>query len=97
MRLVFRPEAEADVEAAFGWYESRRAGLGREFIAALDAIVNSIAENPLRFPSINKDIRRALVRRFPYSVFFLARREEVSVLGVLHARRDPKTWKKRTY
>jgi plasmid stabilization system protein ParE len=94
--IIFRPEAEADVTEAIGWYEGRVIGLGFEFLKTLDACLQRIARNPEHYPAIHKTVRRALLRRFPYGVFFLAESERVVVLAVFHAKRDPRRWLDRT-
>ena len=67
--VVTRPHAAAEIETAYRWYEKEREGLGSEFLEAVEKMVQAIAENPERFPVIRKDIRRAVLRRFPYSIF----------------------------
>jgi plasmid stabilization system protein ParE len=69
-RLVFRPEAEAELLDARAWYESERVGLGAIFAAAVETTVTAILQNPLAYPRVKGDTRRALVRRFPYAVYF---------------------------
>jgi plasmid stabilization system protein ParE len=68
--VVTRPAAASEIETAYRWYEKEREGLGSEFLEAVDKLVKAIAESPERFPSIRKDIRRAVLRRFPYSIFY---------------------------
>jgi hypothetical protein len=63
--VVFRPEAEAEVLEARQWYESRSEGLGRRFAAAVDALVTRIVSNPLAFPEVHGQTRRAVLTRFP--------------------------------
>jgi plasmid stabilization system protein ParE len=68
--VVWIPEAAADLEEARAWYADIRPELGERFALAVEATVNSIAENPLQFPVVYRNRRRAGVRRFPYGVFF---------------------------
>ncbi len=96
MKLVLRPEAEKDLAEAHAWYEKRASGLGAEFLAAVERVLEAIQDNPLRYPVIHQSIRRALTRRFPYCVFFVYDRGAVSVLAVMHAARDPHKWRERT-
>ena len=56
-KLIVRPEAEAELEAAFVWYEQQVVGLGSQFLLVVDAAINSIQRNPLQYPVIYKDIR----------------------------------------
>jgi plasmid stabilization system protein ParE len=69
-RVVFRPEARVDALDAYRWYENQRPGLGREFREALDRAINSLGDQPKSFPVIHRDARRALLKRFPYMVFY---------------------------
>lgn len=80
---------------AFGWYEERKPGLGYEFLAEVRVIFKQVEENPLRHSEIYRKARRALVRRFPYKVFYLFEGKKVEVIGVVHAKRDPRFWQPR--
>lgn len=93
--VVFRPEAEAEVLEARQWYESRSEGLGRRFAAAVDALVTRIVSNPLAFPEVHGQTRRAVLTRFPYAVYFRIADGDVIVLAV-HGRQDPTRWRSRS-
>ncbi|WP_437630477.1 type II toxin-antitoxin system RelE/ParE family toxin [Sorangium sp. So ce854] len=98
-RLIVRPSAELDIREAAEWYEDEEAGLGGQFVAELRHIVSRIGELPSQFPGVGRGIRRALLRRFPYAIYFLLRGEADAraavILAVLHQRRSPSVWKKR--
>ncbi|MFZ5865776.1 MAG: type II toxin-antitoxin system RelE/ParE family toxin [Thermodesulfobacteriota bacterium] len=94
-RLVAEPNADLDVVAAFNWYEKEQAGLGRQFLDQLRATYDRITESPLAYQAIRAGIRRALVRRFPYAVYFAVEGDAVVVLAVFHVSRDPAEWQKR--
>lgn len=94
-RVVFRPQAQEEALEARDWYEVHRLGLGRQFVDAVDVAVAAIAERPLGFPRVHGEIRRAVLRRFPYAVFFRLAADQIVVLGVLHGHRDPRTWQSR--
>jgi len=94
-RLIIRPEAEAELVEAFGWYERRVSGLGADLLAAVDAAVDSILSNPLQHPVVYRNARRALTRRFPYQVLFVVETDVVVVIAIFHGARDPKRWKDR--
>jgi plasmid stabilization system protein ParE len=95
-RLLIRPEAEFDLAASYRWYEDKDAGLGEEFLRAVEASLHGIQKDPKTHQKIHKEIRRALTKRFPYGIFYLIDNDSVSVLGVLHARRDPAVIKARS-
>jgi plasmid stabilization system protein ParE len=93
--LLIRPEAERDIGDAADWYDRQRPGLSLEFRAALDKTLDAIAENPRVHPQVYRSLRRALVRRFPFGVFFVPRSKSVIVVAVLHTARDPRLWRAR--
>jgi toxin ParE1/3/4 len=92
--VIVRPEAQADIRDAALWYDARRAGLGSEFTLQFDVLVERIAQNPLQFPEIGSGVRRALLQRFPYAIYFAVAAFPV-VIAVLHQRRHPAMWKQR--
>ena len=94
-RLIFRPEAEAELLDARDWYEAERVGLGAVFAAAVETTVTAVQQNPLAYPRVRSDTRRALVRRFPYAVYFRPTDDEIIVLAVMHGRRNPRRWRSR--
>ena len=94
-RLIAEPEADADVEAVFGWYENEEAGLGLGFLEELRAVYGRIVDGPLKYRDLRVGIRHALLRRFPYVVYFAVEGSTVVVLAVLHAHRDPAAWQRR--
>lgn len=93
--VVFRPQAEAELEEAQGWYEERTRGLGQEFVTCVQATIEVVRRNPERFPRVDGEVRRALVRRFPYAVLYLADPEFVAIIAVFHTSRDPVGWQGR--
>ena len=90
-----RPEAERDVRDAVSWYEEQRPGLGRELILELDSVYERLAVNPHLYADIRCGIRRAIVRRFPYGVFYLVSDTEVRVIAVVDMVRNPSVWQDR--
>lgn len=92
---LLRPDAEAELLAAWAWYEAQRSGLGDEFVACVEAALAIAARAPNAYPLIVGEVRRALVRRFPYGIFYMLESETVVVLAVAHARREPGYWRAR--
>jgi toxin ParE1/3/4 len=93
--LIVRPDAELDLAEAYSWYEARVSGLGSDFLLSIDASLSSIQRTPEMSPIVYKNVRRGLVRRFPYGIFYVVEEDRIVILGILHARRDPKTWQDR--
>jgi toxin ParE1/3/4 len=79
----------------YDWYEQQRDGLGAEFVEEISSIITFIQSEPLRFPAIYGKLRRALVHRFPYGVFFIARTDAIIVVAAMHLARHPRRVHKR--
>ena len=80
---------------AYDWYEAQRAGLGDEFLAAVDDAIAVIMDNPLRYRVLVLDTRQVLVRRFPYRLLYRVLENEIAVVACFHASRDPQRWTER--
>jgi plasmid stabilization system protein ParE len=87
--LIIRPAAEIDIQDAFAWYEAQSPRLGSEFVRAVDVSLSGIGRNPLAYPFIRKPIRRVLMRRFPYGIFYVADQSAIAAIACLHGKRDP--------
>jgi plasmid stabilization system protein ParE len=94
-RLVVQPQSDLDIQAAVVWYEDQRAGLGLRFLDELDSVFQRIEANPRQFPRLEDEVRRALLRHFPYGVYFIGESETITVLAVLHLHQEPDMWKSR--
>jgi toxin ParE1/3/4 len=95
-RIIIRPEADADIEDAYRWYEKQRDGLGADFLLCVEDGLARIQRNPEMYPIVYKNVYRTLIRRFPYGIFYLIEKNSIVVLSVFHGRRDPKRWKSRS-
>ncbi|MBW1844948.1 MAG: type II toxin-antitoxin system RelE/ParE family toxin [Deltaproteobacteria bacterium] len=96
MTTRLTPEAEADLTEAYAWYRDRGQSLAKDFLGSFEAVLETLDDHPGSFPEVHHHIRRALMRRFPYAVFYVVGVRGPVILGVFHARRDPKKWKRRT-
>jgi plasmid stabilization system protein ParE len=92
---VLRPAAAAEIEQAYRWYEAKRLGLGDEFLAEVQTGLSRIVERPLLYPLVHRGTRRALLRRFPYGLFYRDLGDLIVVIACFHAKRDPEKWRER--
>jgi plasmid stabilization system protein ParE len=86
--IIVERDAEADLAAAFRWYQEQWPGLGDEFLAEIDRCFARLTENPAHGARVARDARRILPRRFPYVVFYFEDGTQIRILAVLHQRRD---------
>ncbi|WP_201324649.1 type II toxin-antitoxin system RelE/ParE family toxin [Pseudanabaena sp. lw0831] len=91
--LIILPEAEQDVTEAYDWYQERELGLGEEFLRCIDATIQTIERNSEIYGFIYDNYRRALVRRFPYAIFYEYFEDRITVYAVFHCSQNPKKWR----
>lgn len=84
MRLTYHPDAEVELAEAAQFYERKVAGLGTQFRQEFDLAIARILETPDRWRILEKDIRRFLIRRFPYSILYRIEGVGVRILVVKH-------------
>lgn len=94
-RLRFRSLARTDVLRARKWYGREAPHMVPPFLDELRSLVTSIGENPLMYPKVFEDVRRALMTRFSYAIYFTVGDELIVVLAVAHQARDEEAWKRR--
>lgn len=95
MRLIYHPDAEAELLEALRSYEAKDRGLGDRFLHEFDAAITSIQASPDRWRVVEHDVRRFLMRRFPYGIYYRAEGDELRILVVKHHSRHPDYWKYR--
>jgi plasmid stabilization system protein ParE len=88
-------EAVEDIEGASDWYDAQRRGLGNEFIASLEHLIQLILDFPEAFPEIAASHRRAHLHRFPFALYYRVEENLIEVVACLHTSRDPSTWSSR--
>jgi plasmid stabilization system protein ParE len=93
--IVFRREAQAEFDEAFDWYSEQLAGLGLDFLDCVADVLERIGSMPESYQIVFEDVRRAVVRKFPYSVLYRIETDRIVVLAVFHSKRDPKSWQSR--
>ena len=94
--VKFQPDAESDVADAAAWYENQRKGLGAEFLDEILSTCDVLGENPELFPVVHRNTRRAVIKKFPFGIYYRTEDDFVSIIAVMHGSRDPKNWKDRT-
>ena len=93
--VQFRPAADRDVVEAVDWYESQLPGLGTRFFEDLDRVLSRIKESRGEFPNVYRDVHRALLRSFPFGVFFKKYDDRTLIVAVADLRREPSGWQSR--
>ena len=100
MNFSVLPEAELEAAEAVIWYDDQRLGLGDEFLAELQQALDRVQRGPATMSRLESyagphEVRRCLLKRFPYLVIFACRPQEVLIVAISHARRRPLYWLER--
>jgi toxin ParE1/3/4 len=93
--ILVRAQAKRDLERAARYYEKQLPGLGRDFVAEIDRLLEWIAENPLLCQVVHREVRRAITHRFPYGLFYKTEQNTIVVIAIVHLHRNPSSWQKR--
>jgi plasmid stabilization system protein ParE len=95
LRVVLRPETEADLSQARDWYEQDGPELATAFVDSFEAVIALVEAMPQLYAVAFKNIRRAKLRRFPYLIYYRVLSDRIEVIGVLHGSRDSHVWQER--
>lgn len=95
IEVVFLPEAEEEMLKAVFYYQAQAPGLGTRFLSEVKRAVKSITEFPNTWPILEDDLRRKLVKRFPYGILYRIEIQAIVIIAVAPLRRKPGYWKER--
>ena len=93
--VIFIPEADEDIVESYRWYETQATGLGEEFLRCVEASLETIQRHPFLYRALVDNFRCAIIRKFPYEIFYEATDESIVVHSVFHCSQDPMKWRKR--
>ena len=96
MNVSYHPEAADEYEEAVVYYEDCQTGLGKQLSQEIDAAIKLILAFPTAWTTLKGEIRRILVRRFPFGLLYILRDDEIYILAVMNLNRKPNYWKTRT-
>jgi len=92
---VFHPGASEEMEESATWYETRKPGLGDEFLSEVQDTIDRILKQPNKWRTVYRDVRRCRLERFPFAVLYRARSERVEIVAIAHDRRRTGYWEGR--
>jgi toxin ParE1/3/4 len=91
--VIVHREAEAELRASIAYYNGQRDGLGDEFRDEVEKGIERIAQSPRAFsPHGDEGLRRHVLRRFPYSIFYWELDDCIWIAAIAHQRRRPGYW-----
>ena len=95
MSYRFHPEAEAELNLSIDYYESIEPGLGYDFAIEVYDTIQRVVDFPKAWTILDGDVRRSLVKRFPYGVLYSEESGGILILAVMNLHRAPDYWKHR--
>lgn len=93
--VEFHPAARLEVEQTHAWYGARSEAAADGFLLEIESALDEIAEAPNRWPRHLHVTRRFVLRRFPFSVVYVASGASIRIVAVAHAKRRPGYWRVR--
>jgi plasmid stabilization system protein ParE len=94
-RLIITLDAEQDLAEAKAWYE-HHAGLGNEFLLCVEEAQDRLRSLPEAYREVAPGVRRVIVRRFPYGLYYRVDPDQIAIIALYHCKRDPGGWRERT-
>jgi plasmid stabilization system protein ParE len=91
--IVLRAKAERAIQRAAAWYRNRNPVAAMAFLMAVRRSIQKIAANPAMYHIVERDLRRAIVKGFPYSILFRMDEAEVLITNCVHFSRHPRHWR----
>lgn len=96
MNVRWSNEAQREVDDAARFYQEKQQGLEQRFLDTLEEAVRRIQRRPKMYPKIEGEIHKCKLTRFPYGVIYRTKPETVEILAIMHLKREPGYWKKRS-
>ncbi len=87
--------AEKDFESSYKYYEAESPKVAEKFLKTVDKQIERISKNPDSYPVVHKDIRKSVIKRFPFLIYFQIKLAIIQIIGIFHTSRNPEIWKKR--
>lgn len=94
MSFSFHPEADKELTEAIAYYEQIEPGLGYDFALEVYSAIRRSVDFPEAWSVLDGDVRRSLVKRFPYGILYAQAEDGILILAVMNLHREPGYWKK---
>lgn len=92
MKIEFLEAAQTELDEAFNWYELQQVNLGIQFLTEFDAAIRRVIVYPKSYALLGSDIRRCLIKRFPYGILYGIDGDRIVIVAVAHLHRMPNYW-----
>jgi plasmid stabilization system protein ParE len=93
--IVWRPEAEIQMEEAFETLQAVQEQLAQSFVSIVDAKLQLLSVNSKIHQKVFGDVRRAVLKKFSYAIYYCVEGNDMVVISVFQGKRDPRIWQDR--
>ncbi len=93
--IIFLPEIASEIENSVIYYRKQQIGLENLFLNEIENALMKIQKNPERYPKINENIRKCLIKQFPFNIIYTIKPDKIIIIAVAHHKRRPDYWKTR--
>jgi hypothetical protein len=94
-RIRFHELAGKELLDTRDYYDDLVYRLGEKFVIEVERCLNIIRTNPLAYPVIKQNVRKAVVIKFPFSILYRVNDDVIYILAIMHQKRNPKYWVER--
>jgi plasmid stabilization system protein ParE len=94
-KVIILPFAELDIKESVNFYKDKSQKTALEFIESFNIAFNLIIDNPKTFPIVKTNIRKFIMKKFPFCIYFIDNIDKIYILAVFHTKRNPYIWEKR--
>ena len=92
MNVIFLEEAEQELLEAALYYEKQASGLGKKFMDEVYQSIDAVVDFPLNCQKFTADIRRKLLKRYPFGVLYRIDNNQIVIVAVMNLKRKPFYW-----
>lgn len=95
MKHFFHPEALEEYLSAVSYYADISPRLAESLIESFESGIDEILTYPEAWQIVEEDVRRRVLKRFPFGIYYCVEGDRIMIYAVMHMSRDPKYWKSR--
>ncbi|MGX1025110.1 type II toxin-antitoxin system RelE/ParE family toxin [Flavobacterium sp. CS20] len=93
--LQLSDEAELDLDKSYEFYYENNPKVADTFFQRIKLGFENIKENPVTFPIAHKDVRKYVIKKFPFVIYYRIINTSIQVIAIFHTSRNPEIWNER--
>lgn len=94
--VVVSDEAEIDFDKSYKYYYEDSTKVADTFFKRINIGFENIKQNPSSYPIVHEDVRKYVVKKFPFVIYYRIVDSAIQVIAIFHTSRNPEIWNKRT-